>query len=108
MIYVINNSKGTFTHNSKCHFVDIMRPSILSNPFIIGKDGNRNKVIDKFKRYLYDEYQSKDSEIHKEINKLVNVSNFGDIFLVCCCKPKRCHGDIIKELIESIQFVKLF
>jgi hypothetical protein len=25
----------------------------------------------------------------------------GDVVLICRCAPSKCHGDIIKEIIES-------
>ena len=36
-----------------------------------------------------------------EIDKIYEKYKSGeDIFLECYCKPKRCHGDIIKEKLE--------
>jgi len=29
------------------------------------------------------------------------MAKTGDVNLVCFCKPKACHGDIIKKLIEE-------
>lgn len=25
----------------------------------------------------------------------------GDVFIVCKCKPKPCHGDVIKKVVEA-------
>ena len=32
--------------------VSIMRPSIYGNPYVIGSDGTREEVIEKFKKYF--------------------------------------------------------
>ena len=69
--------------------VYIGRPSVLGNPFVIGKDGTRDDVIDKFERWA--RYSS---EVMETIERLP-----ADSVLGCWCKPnKPCHGDVIVKL----------
>lgn len=83
-------------HRSKTEeeYVYIGRGSLFGNPFIIGIDGNRNEVIEKYKDYFYDRIKS-DSAFKESVLKLKNKR------LGCYCKPKACHGDIIKEYLDE-------
>jgi len=56
------------------------RPSKWGNPFIIGKDGTRSEVCDKFE---------------KQILTKLDVSELRGKDLVCFCAPLRCHCDAI-------------
>lgn len=70
----------------------IGRPSILGNPFEIGKDGTREEVIAKFERWA--RYSS---EVMEVIERLP-----ADAVLGCWCAPKACHGDVIVKLWREI------
>jgi hypothetical protein len=70
--------------------ISIMRPSKWGNPYIIGRDGDREEVIRKYRVYVIHNKELMDSLIELEGKTLG-----------CCCKPKRCHGDILVELIEK-------
>jgi len=78
---VLNIHKHRTSRNS----VLIMRPSKWGNPFIIGKDGTREEVIGKHKMLVLN-----DPKFIKEIKRELKGKD-----LVCCCTPKRCHGDIL-------------
>jgi hypothetical protein len=71
--------------------VDIMRPSIWSNPFRIGRDGTREEVLQKF------------YERTKELPHLIELAKekLQGKVLGCCCKPQACHGDVWVRLIEG-------
>lgn len=71
----------------------IGRGSIFGNPFVINNHSNRQEVINKYKIYLKENIL-----LQNAIKKLDK-----DSILVCFCKPKDCHGDIIKEYYESIK-----
>ena len=66
----------------------IGRPSKFGNPFIVGKDGTRDEVIEKYRTWIMNQPQ-----LLKELPKLKNKT------LGCWCKPNKCHGDILIELI---------
>ena len=65
----------------------------LGNPFSVTKYG-RNKCIALFKSYFLDRIE-KDPEFRTAVLALRGKT------LGCFCKPKACHGDIIKEWLDS-------
>ncbi len=67
--------------------VYIGRGSKWGNPFKIGKDGNRDDVIDKYYNYITNK-----PELMNSLYELTGKT------LVCFCKPKACHGDILANL----------
>lgn len=83
--------------------------SALCNPFRLEVDNveNRKIVIDKFKQYAYKQMQFKTGFYQKiqELVKLLKEDQYDVIYLVCFCKPKDCHGDVVKELVLQ-EFLK--
>jgi len=71
--------------------VYIGRPSEWGNPFSIGKDGNREEVIKKYREYILNKPEL--------IDRLPELK---DKILACWCKPQACHGDVLVELIENL------
>lgn len=61
------------------------RPSRWGNPYIIGRDGTREEVIEKFKKYILTTREG------------ANLSALKGVDLVCWCSPKPCHADILLE-----------
>ena len=77
--------------------------SILGNPFVIGEHGTREEVIVKYEEHLDREMSDPSSDISVLIHDLANKSyNGNQINLRCVCKPKACHGDVIKNTIDNI------
>jgi len=68
----------------------IGRPSIWGNPFVVGKDGTREEVVDKYRQWIL-----------TQPRLLVGLRELKDKVLGCHCHPKLCHGDVIVELIEG-------
>lgn len=68
----------------------IGRPSKWGNPFIIGRDGNREEVIEKYTRWLI-------TQDHL-LNTLHEIKGKR---LGCFCKPHACHGDILVRYAEK-------
>jgi len=58
---------------------------------MIGRDGTREEVIEKYKRYLLRTPGLLD-KARRELKGLV---------LGCCCKPLPCHGDVLAELVDE-------
>lgn len=69
----------------------IGRGSPYGNPFVIGKDGNRDEVCDKYEEYLLN---------NKDLLKLVK-RNLRGKDLICFCHPKRCHGDTLLRVANE-------
>ena len=72
--------------------VYIGRPSEFGNPFVIGKDGDRDTVIEKFKQYVFKE---------KPVLILRARTKLRGKRCGCYCAPKACHGDPLKEWADS-------
>lgn len=72
--------------------VYIGRGSPYGNPFIIGVDGDRDEVCDKYEVML---------ESNLELTKLVKSQLKGKD-LVCFCAPKRCHGDVLLKVANEV------
>ena len=86
---VFNKNLDEIPQNS----IYIGRGSPWGNPFIIGKDGNRDEVCDKFE---------------KEVLPTLDVESLRGYNLVCFCKPKRCHGDSILNKLYGAKTVDTF
>ncbi len=68
----------------------IGRGSKWGNPFILGRDGHRFQVINKYEMWI----RSND-ELQNDLHELQ-----GEI-LGCYCKPQGCHGDVLIKLLEE-------
>ena len=73
----------------------IGRGTMWGNPYIIGRDGSREVVLDKYKKYLWQ--RMKDQGFRKAL------MNLDGKILGCSCKPLPCHGDI---LVNAIAWLK--
>ena len=73
--------------------VYIGRPSKWANPFIIGKDGTREEVIEKYKNWLL--------ETEWTTGLILDIGELRGKDLVCWCSPLPCHGDILLELANK-------
>lgn len=82
----------------------IGRPSKFGNPFIIGKDGSRDEVISKFREWIYtgNNFGNADAEEWKREWILSSLKSLEGKTLGCWCAPNACHGDVLKELFESM------
>lgn len=75
--------------------VNIMRPSPLGNPFKIGVHGDRDEVVDKHMAYARERI-AKDPEFAALVRGLRGHD------VVCCCAPRRCHGDNYVILCDEL------
>lgn len=84
---------------TKDYDIYIGRGSIWGNPFIIGKHGTREEVVNLYKQYLLGNQQL-----------LLRLPELKGKVLGCHCKPNLCHGDVLVELLEEekiMQYNKL-
>lgn len=70
------------------------KSSIFCNPYKISKDVSREEVIEKYKSYIMEKIEN-DKTFLKKLKRLKG-KNLG-----CWCAPKKCHGDILLDLINS-------
>jgi hypothetical protein len=78
--------------------VYVGRPSLLGNPFRMGRDGSREEVIAKYRVWLWGEIKKQGSVFNKLV-ELVELSKRGDLTLVCWCSPLPCHAEILRNAI---------
>lgn len=76
-------------HCKKEHFdVYIGRPSKWGNPFVIGKDGTRAQVVEKYLLWVLQQADLM-SSLHELEGKILG----------CFCSPELCHGDVLIQLV---------
>lgn len=69
------------------------RPSKWGNPFVIGRDGNRNTVIEKYRQWVLTQPHLLNS-LHELDEKICG----------CYCAPQRCHLNVLQCLrIKQIE-----
>lgn len=78
----------------------IGRPRTLGNPFVIGEDGDRRQVILKYKEWLWAHLKSRQGPVYAKLLALSRAAAQGDLKLLCHCRPKPCHGDVVKAALE--------
>jgi len=67
------------------------KASKWANPYRIGKDGTREEVLEKYRQ---------DTLANDEL--MMALLELRDKVLGCWCKPERCHGDILREMLEAV------
>ncbi len=70
------------------HYVG--RPSEFGNPYVIGKDGTRDNVVELFKEWFFNDPDL----MAKAVDELKGKD------LVCWCAPWACHADILLEYVN--------
>jgi hypothetical protein len=70
--------------------VKITRDSPWGNPFVIGRDGDRDEVIQKFREWIVEQ------PLLMQALPALKGKRLG-----CVCAPMPCHGDVLAELAEA-------
>lgn len=71
----------------------IGRPSKYGNPFMMGRDGDRDDVVNKHMFWLV---EGKGRRLLKDIQR-----DLGGHDLVCFCAPLACHGNFLLSLAND-------
>jgi hypothetical protein len=82
-VYVGRGKRGTSLKKSKWH-----------NPFVVGKDGDRDECVEKFADYIMD---GDGSHLTADLHELVGKT------LCCHCAPERCHAEVLLSLAEQVK-----
>lgn len=85
----------------------IGRPSVLGNPYPVDERNpqfTRQKVIGYYRDWLKGRLAGRHEATLAELRRLVDWATNNDLNLICWCAPLACHGDVLKECIESIIF----
>lgn len=72
------------------HDVYIGRPSKWGNPFVIGGDGTREQVIEKYRAWLL-----------QQPELMAALPELRGKVLGCWCAPRACHGDVLVEMADN-------
>lgn len=67
----------------------------FGNPFVVGAHGDRVTVLERYREYFRSR-MSLDPSFRAAIEGLRGRQ------LVCHCKPRECHGDVIKEYLDAL------
>lgn len=88
-----------------------LKASPLANPFVIGKHGTREQVVELYRKWLWQQVKegmaSKPNAAWNELKylqssakKLTSKWDFDALELTCWCKDSElCHGDIIVKCL---------
>lgn len=70
--------------------VYVGRPGKWGNPFVIGRDGTREEVIQKYREWI--RMEGLDERACRELKGKD---------LICWCAPLPCHADVLLEIANS-------
>jgi hypothetical protein len=71
--------------------IRIDRKTKWGNPFIIGKDGDREEVVRKYRQWIFTQ-----PELLSALHELKGKR------LGCWCVPLACHGNVLAALAEGL------
>ena len=88
-----------------------LEQSPLANPFIIGKHGSREQVVESYRRWLWEQVKEgmagKPNAAWHELKSLQDyakrlIEKYDEcLTLTCWCKESElCHGDVIIRCLE--------
>jgi hypothetical protein len=91
----MNSHRATVHHVSRApaDAVYIGRPSRWGNPFVIGRHGNREQVIERYRTWL--KAQIRAGRVTRE-----ELAELHGAALACYCAPRACHGDVLAAAAE--------
>lgn len=96
--WILDKDNNIYIGRSRVVFIDGIRypfeNSIWSNPYKINDTQSREQVLE-----LYYEYIKK--KIEKEPTLIDELIKLKGKKLGCWCKPDKCHGDILLDLIKQ-------
>lgn len=88
---VINIKDAPAGWRQNPQFVYIGRPSKWGNPFVVGRHGERGECVKLFERYL-----------EEGGCMLDDIEELRGKTLVCYCKPRACHGDVLARYADEV------
>jgi len=94
-IHVVN--KRTFKGDG----IYVGRPSLLGNPFKMKSESeaDRERVIQEYRAWLWKRVRER-GRVFAELMRIKKLAEQADVYLVCVCKPRACHADVVKACLE--------
>jgi hypothetical protein len=90
-VYVGRGKRGTSLKKSKWH-----------NPFVVGKDGDRDECVDKFERHLEGPVENYQGKVFDGRHLIEQLPELIGKTLCCHCAPaERCHAGVLLSLAEQ-------
>jgi hypothetical protein len=86
--------------------VRIDRGTVFGNPVTIKKAGGRDNALRLYRKHLWTAISAEKPTpeqvaLRDALRSLVKASASGaEIRLVCHCKPKACHGDVLRSFLS--------
>ena len=91
----MDEDKHVYIGRKRIVFIDGKRfpeeDSPWANPYKVGRDGTREEVVRKYRRYIKRKIKDGDVDLEDLRGKILG----------CWCKPDNCHGDILVELLSA-------
>jgi len=106
MIRVVNKR----THKPTPDDFYIGRPSPLGNPFTHIQDkktlakyvvSTRDEAIKKYAAYYLEQLTCNQAFLNEWLRLVKFTKAHEHVNLVCWCAPQACHGDVLKEFLET-------
>lgn len=89
----------------------IGRPSRYGNPWVIGKDGTRKEVIEKYEKWLRtgENFGNSAATKQKRAEIMQNLGELDGKVLGCWCDWPRenCHGSVLISLVAEDKVSKI-
>ena len=89
-----------------------LKPSPLANPFIIGKHGSREQVVELYRQWLWQQVKEGIADkpnaawnelkfLQSRAKRITKNEDFDSLELTCWCNDSElCHGDVIIKCLE--------
>ena len=90
-------------HDGIVRFI-VDRSTVLGNPYRINpawdqNGAGRKRVIDLYRKWLWQKSQARDSSVLAELKRIKAAALVGPVELGCHCAPRPCHADVIARCI---------
>lgn len=70
--------------------------SVFANPYVIGRDGTRTEVLQKYENYIR-------RELVRRPDLIQALRELKGKRLGCWCAPQKCHGDVLIKLLKELE-----
>lgn len=101
MIKVINKREASSFKDGTIMYIG--RGSALGNPFAMkdGSQAERDRVCNEYETWIKSRINFKDRAVCNQLNEIYRCALSGNVYLMCYCKPMRCHGDTVKRIVDK-------